>query len=53
MVDIANSPLTLRIFKETPWTEGIGKLIHLSFSEDPVPISFIIGYFNKDVVIRN
>lgn len=46
-LDISISPITLKIIKEIPWSEGLGKLIDLAFVEEPVPVSFIIGNFNK------
>jgi|LauGreDrversion4_2_1035121.scaffolds.fasta_scaffold219768_1 hypothetical protein len=45
--DISTSPITLKIIKEIPWTEGIGRLASLAFVEEPVAVSFIIGNFNR------
>jgi hypothetical protein len=36
-----------------PWGEGIGRLVNMAFTEEPVPVSFIVSSFNRDVVIRN
>ena len=45
--DISSSPITIKIIKEIPWNEGIGRLINFAFVEEPIPVSFIIGNFNK------
>lgn len=51
--DISTSPVTMKIIKESPWSEGIGKLINLAFVDEPQAVSFIIGNLNRDVVVRN
>ena len=45
--DISESPITIKIIKEIPWNDGIGRLISQAFVEEPVPVSLIIGNFNK------
>jgi hypothetical protein len=45
--DISSSPITIKIIKEIPWNDGIGRLISQAFVEEPVPVSLIIGNFNK------
>jgi hypothetical protein len=37
----------LKIIKEIPWAEGIGRLISMAFVEEPVFVSFIITNFNR------
>lgn len=51
--DITLSPIAMKIIKEMPWTEGMGKIINQAFVFEPVAVSFIIGNLNKDVVVRN
>jgi hypothetical protein len=45
--DIANCPIFLKIIKEIPWMEGIGKLVSNSFYDEPVCISIILANLNK------
>lgn len=51
--DISPSPVTIKIIKESPWGEGIGKIINTAFVDEPAAVSFIIGNLNRDVVVRN
>lgn len=51
--DISPSPVTMKIIKESPWSEGIGKIINAAFVDEPAAVSFIIGNLNRDVVVRN
>lgn len=51
--DISPSPVTIKIIKESPWGEGIGKIINSAFVDEPAAVSFIIGNLNRDVVVRN
>jgi hypothetical protein len=37
----------LKIFKEIPWGDGIGKLINFAFIEEPTPVSIIVGNLNR------
>lgn len=37
----------MKILKELPWSEGMGKIINLAFVEEPVAVSFILGNLNK------
>ena len=53
LYDISFSPITLKIVKELPWNEGIGKIVKLAFNEEPIAVSFIVSNFNKDIVVRN
>jgi hypothetical protein len=46
-IDISSSPITLKIFKEIPWGDGIGKLINFAFIEEPIPVSIIVGNLNR------
>jgi hypothetical protein len=47
VTDISISPITLKIMKEIPWGDGIGRIIHQAFVDEPVAVSIIIGNFNK------
>ncbi len=51
--DIATSTVTMKIIKESPWSEGIGKLINQAFVDEPQAVSLIIGNLNRDIVVRN
>jgi hypothetical protein len=47
VTDISISPITLKIMKEIPWGDGIGRIISQAFVDEPVAVSIIIGNFNK------
>ena len=53
LYDISISPITMKILKEIPWNDGIGKIVYLGFIDEPECVSFILSNFNRDVVIRN
>lgn len=41
--DLSKSPMFLKIMKEIPWHDGLGKLINQAFVEEQVAVSFIVG----------
>lgn len=51
-LDISTSPITIKIIKEIPWPEGIGRIINTSFTDEPVAVSLILGNFNRVILFN-
>ena len=41
--DISKSPIFLKIMKEIPWQDGLGKLISQAFVEEQVAVSHVVN----------
>jgi hypothetical protein len=53
LFDICKSPIFIKIMKEIPWYDGLGKLYSGAFIEEPIAVSHIVNMLYRDVVIRN
>ena len=53
LYDMSISPILVKIIKEIPWNEGIGKLVNFGFLDEPVCVSIIISNLHRDIVVRN
>jgi len=53
LYDISMSPIFVKIMKEIPWTEGVGRLINYGYFEEPLCISLIMNNLYRDIVVRN
>jgi len=45
--DISTSPIAVKIIKEIPWGEGLGRLITQGFLEEPVCVSIIVNNLHR------
>ena len=53
LYDISNSPIFIKIMKEIPWKEGMGRLIDFGFIDEPVCVSFIMtNLYRVRIIIK-